>query len=457
MNERDLADVLLARAIETVDIEQQVAGELIRRHAGQVAQAELSRQRASGERERQEFFLARRAAALLDALVPQHSSLAALRAAAHARPWYLIALPALALGAGLLIDLLGGGRQVNLLAAPIVAALIWNLLVYLTLALRAPIVKRARGAGLRDSLVRLSLRLRRAAESPVIATAARRFTSDFWSMTRPLKLARAAAALHLSAALFAIGAIGGMYLRGLGFEYRAGWESTFLSPAGVHQILRVVLAPGTALLGREVPGPAHLAEIRFTDHGGGENAAPWINLYAATALCLIVGPRLVLALAAAARASRLRRKLTPPEDLRRLFPATVAAPIVIEVIPYSYHLDAGAEARVRAYLEQRFGSGATIRIAPSLAFGADSAHATPKPGQSAERALLFNLAATPETEVHGALIDSVRPPPHVLVDEAPYRDRFGPDARFEQKLETRRENWRSLCAAHNVEPEFVST
>jgi hypothetical protein len=45
-------------------------------------------------------------------------------------------LPIVAFAAGLIADLLGSGQYVNLLAAPILAALAWNLLVYLSLAVR---------------------------------------------------------------------------------------------------------------------------------------------------------------------------------------------------------------------------------------------------------------------------------------------------------------------------------
>jgi hypothetical protein len=71
-----------------------------------------------------------------------------------------------------------------------------------------------------------------------------RLLSDWSQIAAPLYAARVARLLHFSAALFAAGIISGLYLRGLAFEYRAGWESTFLGAEAVHRLLSVLLAPG---------------------------------------------------------------------------------------------------------------------------------------------------------------------------------------------------------------------
>lgn len=451
MNERALADVLLARALEASDPQQRIATEAIRRQADRFAHVEIRPH--DSERAKQERFLARRAEALLNAVAETHPAVLTLRT--HGR--FLSALPAVAFAVGVASDFLGGGRVINLIAAPILLALVWNIVVYAALALRTAFSRQSAVAarGLRALFHAASSRLPAIArDEPVILDAGRRFASDWWPRVRPLQLARIATTLHLSAALFAVGAIAGMYSRGLGFEYRAGWESTFLSADGVHSILRVALAPGAALLGRQIPDAAHVGTLKLDDGAGGENAAPWIHLYAATAFVMIIAPRLILALFGWLRAVRLRRGLSLPiesSDLARLLPPGLAPAAAIEVIPYSYHLDKGAEARVLAHLEKIFGAAAAIRIAPPLAFGGEA------PQSKSGCALLFSLAATPEPEVHGALIESVNPAPRVLVDEAPYRARFGSQAGFERQLEARREIWRRLCLAHRVEPEFVSS
>ena len=69
-------------------------------------------------------------------------------------------------------------------------------------------------------------------------------TADWARVAAPLYAARAARILHLAAAALALGVIAGLYVRGLAFEYRATWESTFLDPAQVRALLAAALAPG---------------------------------------------------------------------------------------------------------------------------------------------------------------------------------------------------------------------
>ena len=72
--------------------------------------------------------------------------------------------------------------------------------------------------------------------------------------------------------------------------------------------------------------------------------------------------------------------------------------------------------------------------------------------------LLFNLAATPEEENHGAVIAGVRdwvaarqPPPQllVLVDEGPYAERMAADGASGRVAE-RRDAWQQFVAAHGL-------
>jgi hypothetical protein len=72
--------------------------------------------------------------------------------------------------------------------------------------------------------------------------------------------------------------------------------------------------------------------------------------------------------------------------------------------------------------------------------------------------LLFNLAATPEEENHGAVIAGVRnwlagrrPQPQllVLVDEGPYAGRMAADGAAGRVAE-RRDAWQQFVAAHGL-------
>jgi hypothetical protein len=118
-------------------------------------------------------------------------------------------------------------------------------------------------------------------------------TRSTWSVqAAPLYATRAARILHIAAAVFALGVIGSLYVRGLAFEYRATWESTFLDAATVRSLLAVAYAPGALLSGIAVPDAAHIAAIR----GQPAKRGLWLHLMAATLVVVAIVPRVVLAL-----------------------------------------------------------------------------------------------------------------------------------------------------------------
>src|SRR5438067_2450598 len=123
------------------------------------------------------------------------------------------------------------------------------------------------------------------ASMPLVA-----FTRDWLKRSSRLIGARVAAILHSAAFTFALGAIVSLYLRGLVFEYRAGWESTFLDATSVQRLLSFVLAPASAVTGIAVPSAEHLTTIRFPETSG-ENAAPRLHLYAPTLMPFVRLPR----------------------------------------------------------------------------------------------------------------------------------------------------------------------
>src|SRR5690606_6709844 len=138
-----------------------------------------------------------------------------------------------------------------------------------------------------------------------------RFAAAWTNATAALTSARLARILHLAAACLAIGAIIGLYLRGLVFEYRAGWASTFLEPAHVGALLKLVFGPAALLTGIELPDAARLAAMRIPP-GPGERAGEWIHLQATTLGLVVVLPRLALALLARRRANRLAGSIDLP-------------------------------------------------------------------------------------------------------------------------------------------------
>lgn len=258
-----------------------------------------------GEGATPERFVATRAALAMPRLAERTP--AAARWLAR-RGWHP-AFVALAVGAGfalgLAADQLGAPARVNLLAPAVWAVVAWNGLVYVGLLLpwHRPL------AGLRAGLAGWVGGAGAGRDGP-LARAAERWRA----LAAPLAASRAALLLHAAAAALGAGLVAGLYLRGLVWDYRAGWESTFLSPAQVQALLDALLAPAAALSGVPVPAvaPLQLGPGAAAD----ATAAPWIHLYALTLALAVIGPRLALALFAAAqarsRAARLALPLATP-------------------------------------------------------------------------------------------------------------------------------------------------
>jgi len=75
------------------------------------------------------------------------------------------------------------------------------------------------------------------------------FFEHYFRVARPVFLARARYLIHLCAISLTLGAIAGIYLRGLFFEYRAIWRSTFITdPAIVSVLLNAFLLPASLII-----------------------------------------------------------------------------------------------------------------------------------------------------------------------------------------------------------------
>lgn len=241
-----------------------------------------------GEQATPERFVATRAVLALQRLLPRDRSAQRWlgRRGWHAA-WVLLVL-VLGLVAGLAVDQLGPPQRVNLLAPAVWAVVGWNLLVYAALLLPLPRL------GLKRWLAGWG---QHGDDGPTL----------LWARhAAPLTTARAALVLHVAAAALAAGLIGGLYLRGLVLDYRAGWQSTFLDAPQVQALLRTLLAPAAALTGLAVPD---VAPLRVgPDAPATASAALWIHLFAATLAVFVVLPRTLLAWRAAWAARRLARR-----------------------------------------------------------------------------------------------------------------------------------------------------
>ncbi len=420
-----------------------------------------------GEGAGDDAFIARRAALAVERLSERDPAVARLLAAVTWRPWIGHALAAAALALGLAVDAIGAQGRVNLLAPPLLGLLAWNVFVYLLIATRgfARLARRSRRA--LSPLAAAVARFAHALADPALrlgGSAGGTFLSDWAHASRRLTAARAGRVLHVAAIAFALGTLASLYLRGIAFEYRAGWESTFLDAPQVHALLAAVLGPASRLTGIALPDAAALAALRFPESAGAI-AAPWLHLYAATIALAVLLPRLALALADRWIEARWTRRFRLPLDetyYRRLTRTLRATSERVRVLPYSVQLSPQAALGLNALLAKTLGAKTVVEIAPATPFGDEDRVDAKQLAQPAPdvtvAAPLFALAATPEPENHGAFVARVRevlaPGTRLvaLIDESSFARQFG--AASARAIE-RRDGWRRMLDAHGCPAVFA--
>lgn len=461
------------------------------------ASAEALRQ--VGEKTSADRWFTVRSALACERLVQRQPRLALLlQPAAATSGWLMAALLGLALLAGLASDVIGPSNRINILAPPLLAVMGWNLAVYALLLLNAA---RRRHAGSAQSADRAQSadtigRLLRTAGALAERIGARRpgigspqgqeFAAAWRRASVPLQSARLATLLHLAALAVAAGALLALYARGMVFEYRAGWDSTFLDAATVHRWLHTLLAPALAITGANLPDPLQLDALRFS-RSAGENAARWIHWYAITT-ALVMAPRLLLAAWAMRRSRRLQRHFPLALEERyyqRLFQwlahSRDQASHLAIVLPYANRSAAAMQTRLAAHIDTEFGPGLQVRILPEVPLGAEDELAADWPrsqigGGHVDLLLpLFAITATPELETHGRFITLLlsrcaaidgKPRCRVMIDESGFRKRLA-GAGLQDRLQQRRLAWQKLLDSAgagealfvdlSADPETVAT
>jgi hypothetical protein len=415
-----------------------------------------------GERAAADAFIARRAALACERLAERDRRLPKLLVSVEWPTWIGWTIPVLAFALGGAADSIGAGQRVNLLAPPLLALLAWNLAVYLAILVRGAwglIDARARGLG---PIARLLGRLAHVTGSVPrrAGKAAAEFVADWVQVSAGLTAARLGRVLHASAAAFAAGALAALYLRGIAFEYRAGWESTFLGAASVKALLGAVLGPASALTGIDLPDLEGFERLRFSA-GGGEVAARWLHLYAVTVGAVVVLPRALLAIGDRWLETRLTARFPLPLDepyYRALLSVLRAETVAVRIAPYGLRLAPQATLHLNAALTQAFGATTAVSIAETTAFGAeDDIDAAAVAGSPALLAVLFPLTATPEGENHGAFVDRLKAAAGavriaLMVDESAFRRQFGADS---SRLAERRDLWQRFAGGRGLAVVFI--
>jgi hypothetical protein len=484
LGESELRDVLLVRAFEQGDTQGELLSPRERDVASRETRAELKRTDAPLDPVE---FLTLRASRLRARIERSFPAAAGVMVASSRRgvSIWIVLVASILLGLG--IDRLGATGSIDLLSFPILGLLSWNLLVYLMLFISdlrgTPTQSSGEGQASRaaaEGLVARGIlwwsspeRVWRGARASKeaggeVAICLQRFLRDWYRVGAPLHLARGSRLLHTAAAGVMIGAIGGLYLRGLVLHFEASWGSTFLTAEATHSILAFLFAPAAFLLGDPVPGVEEIANMRAPKGSG--PAALWIHFYAVTGALLVILPRGLLAALSWRQSRRLGRAL--PFDLEgdayflRLLAVDRGLGSRALVQAYSYHPSARSSEGLTTLLLDVLGGRTGIeRLEPSE-YG-DPPRELPEDISGAElcRVVVFTMAQSPEHEVHGEYLASLveelesTTGEHsllVVLDKGPFLERLPRDEEGSARLAERERSWSRVLKEVGLEGVVVS-
>lgn len=481
MHERALRTVLLVQAIEESDR----VGELLpladRTDATRNAAREsgsLDTQMSAGLSPATQRFLVLRAERLRERLEVRSPVIRQVLTLAAGASWMSRVLWIASLLVGFGLSSLDGRQRINILAFPLAGLMLWNFIVYATLIFGRIRTRNSQTQSTwlsnlyerwirsrADSVLRSSARY-----NAPLAAGLQRFAGEWTAVAHRLLILRAKKLFHICAALVAVGLIVGLYVRGIGLSYDAGWESTFLAPSQVLVLLKILYGPASLLSGIPLPTSAEEVEsLRWVAAGGGASAAPWIHLIAWTALIYIVLPRLLMAVGNTLSLMWGARRLAAPQtlapyarDILRVGGVNAAAESA-RVIPYAYEPDPLSLTGLERLLSGTLGGTVTLDLRGPLKYGDEEALATHLLQQGEVtpgwHVLLFSLAATPEAENHGTVVAAARDALArskkvatllVVVDESPFAARMGADAALEGRLAERRRLWSEFVAGYGL-------
>jgi hypothetical protein len=363
------------------------------------------------------------------------------------------------------------GERLNIVAFPLLGLIVWNLAVFIVLAVSSVMRAWRPRSGSEGWLGRAVRWISqpasdRLAAQPTLERGLVRFADDWTAACRDLTDARLRRTLHLGAALFAVGMIAAMLLRARYMaSYEAGWAGTWAgAEREIATLLRIVLGPASLLTGLPLPDAAQLKELR----GSAENAGNWLQLWAVTALLFVIVPRLLLAILSGLKASVLSRRLPIKQDFyfRSLLRDALGEAGKARVVAYAVDPDGESRKRLGRMLGAALGEKVSVTFDPPVAYGEEdrwlSEHAGILSG-SDYLILLFSLSSTPEAENHGAFAEALRKrlaggPTSlvVLLEEGALKRRLQGSPSAERRFADRWTSWRSVLAGAGVEPTPVS-
>lgn len=376
--------------------------------------------------------------------------------------WAVVAAWLLAFATGAWLAALGQEREINLLALPLIGILLWNAAMFV-LSLW-PVSTAPENEGRGGLLESLCQRFDPARGATVPDESLRARTDGrFRELAGEASLRRMGfrlrAALHIGAALLALGSVAGMYARGWSKEYRAVWESTLLDEAKASKFFSILFAPASAATGKAIP----LAELPAMRRGADREAAspgdalPWIHLYAATLGLLVVVPRVLLTMLELSRANAVPRRTLQNKDWRayahRLLSLVDGAGAPALILTHGLSQDTAAQDRWRQWAHARWRDVGRIEF-DSVPVGREVEFMNSWLGQASRIMLVFNMSITPEAEVQRWLVESLvaklkghkgtSAPLLLALDETELRKRWSGFADTDKRMSERAGAWRTM-------------
>ncbi|THU02816.1 DUF2868 domain-containing protein [Lampropedia puyangensis] len=477
MNEQQYRDVLLAKAIETpTSPDAALLSQHDTRVATEKALHELRSNKSSNTR-KLERLAARRAQLLLHTAASREKHIAALRTPARRWSAWLWWLPALALILGFCSEKITEPHRLSLIALPLLAIVVWNLVMYLAMLARLLIKllrRNKKHATATETLLAVPAPVQRwwsrstaAMKEPAIRSIYQRFLQD-WSPYLQRKQARLVQCmLHLCAAMLAVGVVAGLWVTGMFAEYRIGWESTWLNAQHMQYLTNLLTWPAQKILGMPAWTLEQMQLLQTWPTGNQQGGQQWIVAYSLLLVLVVVLPRLLLALWNAVAMLKMGQSLHLPlaspyfQKLARDFSSDTT---LVLIHPFSMTMNAQRQQVLQHYVHAHLGAAAHLQFAPKIEYGEAAGNSgyfrdTLQDTEPNLQILLFNLSATPEEETHGAVMAQFEAATSgakgIWLYSAEMAERMGNGAAALQRLDERKHLWQHYAQIHDLHIAFI--
>ncbi|MBF0288897.1 MAG: DUF2868 domain-containing protein [SAR324 cluster bacterium] len=383
---------------------------------------------------------------------------------------------------GLFSNQLGNDQFINLVAFPLLGLYLWNLIIYVLFLgkwLRHklhPMPENHYFFGLLPHLLYQvhqlfqHRKLRHPHLTPVenkeqLAFQIRsHFLMKWIKLTAPIQLCQITFLLHLGASVMAMGVIGGMYFNGISFEYKASWQSTFLTPAALQQGLEILLGPASMLSNIGIPPGQPLEALRRPD-ATGENAALWIHLFTITTFLYIVLPRILLSSFSYQQLRSIQNSVQLPEDILPYYQETALQlkdSQSIVVIPYAIPLEINNRELLRKLLCRLWARAAKTEFQDPIPYGEETSFFELSANPSSHVVLLLDFNATPEKDAHGRVVQEIKQQlmessadnPFLILLDCHRFEKIRELPEFEKRFQERKNAWETMFCDMNL-PCFI--